>query len=652
MFKLSSFTPRASALGILALLAQAVACACGTVQPSEPVSLPLASSDAALLRAHLARVHSTFLQLDAPLYRSQVIELIGSIDHQTEPERLSRFAIILDEVARGGDGLEPVALAYADAFAHSGSAAGRATAMAGLQSTRARYRHTRPFPAMLVPLGRSHSRVFVDVRADAARVLLDGLLGNPGALDLDQLQGLPSVRTKACGLPALTPEVRAAYPDLDAADQRRTEDCIRSGGGEGGSGDLLGALEASSCLDAIGPDAFALSDSYTSAEMGEDLEACLDTLGSSNPTRGVGRDRPAVGPLAPVILRAVLYLGSVVVPILIERGIDVVFGDEDEAAPPAPTPTPSASPSPGGGPTNDGAGGTGGEGAGNDAAVAAADAAVASALTDEANAKKAHDDAVAATRAAASALAGTGLSDAERAARQAEYDDSQRREKEAAEVLAQARKRRQQKEDDAVQARAKNGDGTEPADPLNSEACQRLLGGGRPLSERLHLDQDSADARVWHEQKRARAVNPRPDDEPVTAGEVMFLPSCDGDSSLVGRTPGLSCDAVAMCRDPGEQCGCRPDIEPRSTSMIVAARTMMCGAVIRCDEGERPVSSGQGCACSSGEAPGGARPRPAPVGAALQRMTAPSAEQARPRSFTRLVTDLMRRDGGRAAATR
>lgn len=611
--------------------------ACGPTQREQPEadSAAVTSLDRSLLRARLTRTRDAFLALDAPTYRRYVIQIVGQIEALPVSDRQVVLQEVLASMSVQGDGLEAIALACADGIASVGTPSDLSAAAARLSEARVNYRFARPFPAMLVPIGRYHSRVFVDLRPDAARALMAGLLRSPSLLGLDQLQGLGSVRVDTCKLPELSPEVRTAHPDLDAADIRRKAFC--TSGGAGGSG-LLGALEASSCLDAIGPDSFALSDAYTTEEMARDLEACMDSLGDATPVRGLGRDNLSFG----WIVQLGKFLAPIVLPILIEKGVEYMNSPAPSEAPsPSPSassaPAPATPPAPGAGPDD------------AQAARDAADAALNTALEDEARAKDDYDRATAATDAARAATAQTGLSDAERNARQAAYDDAKRREKEAADTLARAKLRREEKEDAATKAHSKAMDAFTPPDPMQSPACQRLMGGGRSLTERLWIDQGSSDVREWRQQALDRKSKPRPDSDPVTAGEAFFLPSCGEGKSVVA----VSCDAVAMCRDPSTQCGCRGAARPRDEAMNATMRGVICSAVVRCPEGQHATSFGQSCACAAEDIPpSGRQPRPAPIGFALQRMTARSAELPKAGSFTRLATDLMRRDGGRSLATR
>ena len=281
-----------------------------------------------------------------------------------------------------------------------------------------------------------------------------------------------------------------------------------------------------------------------------------------------------------------------------------------------------------------------------DATRDAADAALVSALNDEENARGDYDGAVATTDQARAAAGASGLSPDEKRTRDAAYDDAKRREKEAKETLDKARERRQKKEDEAARARAASGDSLNPSSPLTDPACQRLLGGGQELGTRLVLDGQSADAAAWLATKRDRVSKPRVDTDPVTSGDAFFLPSCDG-GSAVGPSPAVSCDAVAMCRDATTQCGCTSSVQPRDLGAMNAMRALMCTAVMHCADGQHPMTQGQGCGCTSDTPPANKPPRPAPFAFALQKLSAPTAAPTAAGSFTRLATDMMRRDGGR-----
>lgn len=631
----TSLPRRAALVAQTGLFLHLLACGPTQIDPNAVDFAAVTSLDRSLLRARLTRTREAFLALDAPTYRRYVIQIVGQLEALPVSDRQAVLQEVLAAMAVQGDGLEAIALACADGIANAGNASDLRVATAGLSAARVSYRFARPFPAMLVPIGRSHSRVFVDIRADAARALMAGLLANPSLLGLDQVQGLGSVRSDTCKLPELSPEVRAAHPDLDAADVRRKAFCAAGGAGSGG---LLGALESSSCLDAIAPDSFALSDAYTTEEMARDLEACMESLSDGTPARGLGRDNLSFGWILPLAR----FLAPILLPILIEKGIESMTSPSPSESP-SPAPSASPSPAPSTPPTPTAAPDDG------KAAREAADAALATALEEEARARDDYDRATAATDAARAATAQTGLSDAERNAAQAGYDDAKRREKDAADALARAKVRREQKEDAATVAHSAAKDAFNPPNPLQSPACQRLMGGGRSLTERLWIDQASSDVREWRQQALDRKSKPRPDSDPAAAGEAFFLPSCGDGKSAVA----VSCDAVALCRDPSTQCGCRGSTRPRDETMNATLRGVICSAVVRCPEGQHATSFGQSCACGGDDvAPSGRQPRPAPIGFALQRMSARSAELPKAGSFTRLATDLMRRDGGRSVAAR
>jgi len=86
------------------------------------------SSDEALFRARLRRTQEAFLALDGRVYRRYVMSAVGAIDAESNATRRTQLALVLDEMAKNGDGLEAIVLAYTDAIAASGTAAGKAAA--------------------------------------------------------------------------------------------------------------------------------------------------------------------------------------------------------------------------------------------------------------------------------------------------------------------------------------------------------------------------------------------------------------------------------------------------------------------------------------------------------------------------------------------
>lgn len=221
-------------LMLAAVLAAASLVACnvpvtGPVASPRPESTELALP-AELFVGRLRSLHDHHAKLEIAWYHANIVGLHFDLAQLGNADRLARMALLAEQAEVGADGLEPLFLAYADAIARTGTPAQQREARALLTKARAnaRFLEARPFPRIVVPIGRFDAREHIDIRGDAARVLLHALLEHDGLPALDTLAHDPSVRARLCGLKAIPRELVEEAPELADVDRRRAELCAGS----------------------------------------------------------------------------------------------------------------------------------------------------------------------------------------------------------------------------------------------------------------------------------------------------------------------------------------------------------------------------------------------------------------------------------------
>jgi len=216
------------------------------------------------MRTELAVARSDYLAVRVAEYRMDIFGLLRQTRSLTSAGLARRLSLIVDEaIAHGGDGLEPLLLAYADAIATRGDANAKKSAIADLSRGAAEIRfRAKQIPSGIpVPLGLDRSYVVLDVRADAMRAFVHDLFDDPTAFGLGDVFGRVKTKKDECGLPAQpgnpgapispAPASPSETPTLAAlaADQQRQDDCAKFGGSQKGIAGQLGDVASAACLN-------------------------------------------------------------------------------------------------------------------------------------------------------------------------------------------------------------------------------------------------------------------------------------------------------------------------------------------------------------------------------------------------------------------
>jgi hypothetical protein len=582
----------------------------------------------------LRLAHSEFLALHSIAYRTRMFRLLSEIHTLDNAEIYTRFEQILAEAGRGGDGIEPLLLAYADALAYRRDDKRvplAVTALAKAAKT-IKFAYARPFAGMLVPIGRVQTRLVIDVRADAARALVLDLMKNPSYMLLDDLLGLAVVQEDICSLAPAKGSIDV-LDELKRVDEKRQKACLGGGGKPGGGAPgATAAITATSCLD-MSLDDFRMDDEYTTDERTADLEQCLeDTMGTGNGNSLANGATTFIGwllgkdPKSQPLWEAAKGVGGLAGDLsktflnayIAERTVDRANAREDEKA-------------------------------FIDAmikvakAVAALDAAERN--LDDAQrrydaAENNYQDRVTERNNATTALGAPGAmggvpTDEEQRYREQRVADAQS-------DLNKAEERRNKAEQDLkdantaknkalAEAGAAKGEAAQfeankkrqspqdsPFEPdFHSPACNRLATGGKDINNPVDIRRLPKD---WAEvtSRLPRVSNPNPLADPPSPSDSFGLSAC-GDDLTTRTRAAKNCSALVLCTDEMEQCGCSisaQEAEARAQFLLDAQSALACISAI-CADGSTGVAHGLVCSCESGAQSTDVPPRPLPIHSGL-----------------------------------
>ena len=265
------------------------------------------------LRDALAKIREAYVALDQAAYRLGIFSLLGGLGPEDGSQALLDLAeATLTEGEKSGlDGIEVVFLYAVDglyAFADKD----HIEALEALIDTYPEQRFVvgAPNAGFIVPLGRASTSVFLDLRADAARILVERVLADGHMIGgLDALLDDKQTRGDLCDLEARGDSDRgvAIGGFQRGLDQQRKQECEEDGapGGAGAGGGVsggLGNVAEGACFD---PNVDFGKEDPTAMQI-LDLAACAESVRPDR-ARGPGN----------------MTLGPVVIPWIIANGIKV-----------------------------------------------------------------------------------------------------------------------------------------------------------------------------------------------------------------------------------------------------------------------------------------------------------------------------------------
>src|SRR5215472_14500246 len=623
--------------------------------------IPSSEQGLTRMRTALAVARSDYLAVRVAEYRMDIFGLLRQTRSLTSAGLARRLSLIIDEaIAHGGDGLEPLLLAYADAIATRGDANAKKSAIADLRRGAAemRFRAKQIPSGTPVPLGLDRSYVVLDVRADAMRAFVHGLFDYPTAFGLGDVFGRVKTKKDECGLPAQpgnpgapispAPASPSETPTLAAlaADQQRQDDCAKFGGSQKGIAGQLGDVASAACLNL---DNFKENDEYTPQEQAADLEQCMNDITDmqSNPLAD-GLGPTVVGEVmkflaagasdaAKAVLKAALEVGKKGAEEALTRAIDDYYKQKAEERARADR---------------------------DKQAAIDRDTAATSAMLNLIDAQRAADaadqaykDAQAATNQAQARLSDK-VDEQTMDRYKREASQAEERERHAADDSKAAHDRldKAKQEADKAVAAVQANKASEPRDETGklSAACSRLITGGKNIANPVDMRRLPADWGTLSGRLRNK-INPNPEADPrASAADALGWPQCGVDRGTLadGR---LDCGKVTLCTDPSGtsgECACNPDRNhSQSEIQKLAARTaILACSTLNCPEGTNPTSHGVVCACDAKGSAEPVPPRPSPeaIGATFafdpSKPFAPSITQWQDSPLATMATGMTRSD--------
>jgi hypothetical protein len=618
------------------------------------------------MRTALAVARSDYLAVRVAEYRMDIFRLLRQTRSLTSAALARRFSLILDEaIAHGGDGLEPLLLAYADAIATRGDANAKKSATAALQrgAIGIRFRADQVISGVPVPLGRDSSYLVLDTRADAMRGFAHDLFDDPMAFGLSDVLGREKAKKDECSLPAQpgnpgapaqpAPASLSETPTLAAlaADQQRQDNCANFGGSNKGVAGQLGDVAGAACLNL---DNFKQNDEYTPQERSADLEQCMNDIANmqTNPVAdgqwgqfasevakffAAGASDDAKGAIK-AVAQAVLDTATETAKEYAKRLVNDYFDQKKEERARADRDKQAA--------------------IDRETNAMSALLNLAAAQQAAAAADQAYSDAKAETNRANAALGDQGLSQEEKDRRQTEANQAQERERRAADDSKAAHDRLDKAQQDADKAIAavEANKSSEPHDEtgMSSPACSRIITGGKDITNPVDMRRLPADWGTLSGRLRNK-INPNPESDPhASAADALGWPQCGVDpGTLADGRP--DCSKVTLCTDPssaGGECACSADRNRSQSEMQkLAARTAIFAcSTLTCPEGTNPTFHGSVCACDAkgGGEPVPPRPSPEAIGATFafdpSKPFAPSVMQWQETPLATMATGMTRHD--------
>lgn len=541
------------------------------------------NSQATAAAAAIKELRSSYVKGELEQYRRYVFFTHIAMRHMSG-SAVARFTEEVVASARkdGGDGLETILIAGADAVAQRSDVVAKKRlklAFAGLKG-KIRYAFSAG-PNFLVPMTSASSFLALDLRPDAVRAILDVILARSsrgrysGGL-LDVLSGADSQKA-LCNLPAMTmPDGSTAPPD---ANRKANCDSTGAAGGTGGGTvpNAVGDLAAGGCLLA------SPGELEQMAERLENMQQCMAEMidNPGNPF-GVGW---ASAVTSAVFIGVILYEYEYGyrIPLAAAAAEREKFNTEVKTA----------------------ANAKANVGKTADAATTAENKV--SAKTNELKEATQRADEL---KAAWEQLADAGVdpNSAEWQSAKINYElaESVRsrvegelktatEERDAAKTAAEAAKTLAAKLAAELAAKPKpEGSSLDPGDAYKSAHCDKAFGG---VTERLKRERIGADWSEWT--SRLRRVGRWSSDQ-TTPYDSLGLQVCGLDSTT-NQTAHAKCPAPVLCTEgsPDATCGCKGP--PGLMTRLLEKMTVTSCSKTRCD-GSAATATARGLVCDCSDA--------------------------------------------------